>query len=104
MNNLFIDENDYNLLQSIFSHICPNAVIWAYGSRTKLGEAHDASDLDLALITLGNNALPIPILYAALAECSLAFRVDLHLFNRLPLGFRNEIKQHYVVFYEPKTS
>lgn len=102
VNNLFLDDKDYHLLQSIFSHICPNAVIWAYGSRTKPGEAHGGSDLDLALITLGENALPLPILYAALTESSLTFRVDLHRFERLPLNVQEEIKQHYVVFYEPK--
>lgn len=40
--------NDLDLLQKIFRDYCPDAEIWAYGSRVN-GDSHSGSDLDLTV-------------------------------------------------------
>ena len=98
MSDLFLKERYHSQLIDIFNHCCPNAVIWAYGSRVG-GNAHSGSDLDLAIKDLGENSLTIPMIRAVLDESTLPFRVDLHVFDWLPKRFQEEIQKKYVVFY-----
>ena len=95
---LILDQDDTEQLTDIFNHCCPNAVIWAYGSRVG-GKAHSGSDLDLAIKDLGENSLTIPMIRAVLDESTLPFRVDLHVFDWLPKSFQEEIRRKYIVFY-----
>lgn len=95
---LILDQDDTQQLTDIFAHCCPNAVIWAYGSRIG-GKAHSGSDLDLAIKDLGENSLTIPTIRAVLDESTLSFRVDLHVFDWLPKSFQEEIERKYIVFY-----
>ena len=48
MAELFIKPEYFKMLTDIFDSYCPNAEIWAYGSRIK-NEAHQGSDLDLVV-------------------------------------------------------
>ena len=96
---LILDPDDTEQLTDIFAHCCPNAVIWAYGSRVG-GNAHSGSDLDLAIKDLGANALSIPMIRSVLDESTLPFRVDLHVFDELPKPFHKEIEKKHVVFFE----
>ena len=98
MSDLFLKERYHSQLTDIFNHCCPNAVIWAYGSRVG-GKAHSGSDLDLAIKDLGENSLTIPMIRAVLDESTLPFRVDLHVFDWLPKSFQEEIERKYIVFY-----
>lgn len=45
MNKFFIKPYQQKILTDIFDVYCPNAEIWAYGSRVG-GDAHSGSDLD----------------------------------------------------------
>ena len=48
MDRLYIKPEQLKILTDIFDDYCPNALIWAYGSRIK-GNAHSGSDLDLVV-------------------------------------------------------
>ena len=54
MNNLFIKPEHLKLLKDIFNKYCPEAEIWAYGSRLN-GNAHEGSDLDLIIKSFNDN-------------------------------------------------
>lgn len=49
------------MLTDIFDSYCPDAEIWAYGSRVN-GDAHDGSDLDLTVKSFNSDNKDIPTL------------------------------------------
>ncbi len=55
---LFLREIDLIRIREIFQKHLPSASIYAYGSRVN-GDAHDGSDLDLAI--LSNDGMEIPM-------------------------------------------
>lgn len=98
MDKLFIKEKYLKELLSIFENYCPQAEIWAYGSRVK-GNAHEGSDLDLVIKTFGNSKKNIAELKELLCNSNIPFLIDIFEFDKLPESFQKEIeKQHIVIF------
>lgn len=67
--------------------------VYAFGSRV-IGNAHEASDLDLFIIHQTNESVrfqALTPLREALRESPLPIQVDLHDWATLPTSFRNGI-------------
>lgn len=82
-------------LRRLLRRHLPDAEVWAYGSRVK-GQAHEGSDLDLAVRQEGR---PVELgpLREALTQSGLPMLVELHDWASLPEAFRQEIRQRHVV-------
>ncbi len=98
MAELFIKPEYLKMLTDIFDSYCPNAVIWAYGSRLK-GDAHEGSDLDLVVKDFNSKDAGLFELRELISESNVPFLVDINEFDRLPESFKDEIKKEYVVIY-----
>ena len=98
MAELFIKPEYLKMLTDIFDSYCPNAVIWAYGSRLK-GDAHEGSDLDLVVKDFNSKDAVLFELRELISESNVPFLVDINEFDRLPESFKDEIKKEYVVIY-----
>jgi len=98
MNKLFIKPNHLKMLKDIFDSYCPQAEIWAYGSRLK-GGAHDGSDLDLVVKNFNAENKYLYELKDILNESNIPFLIDIHEFDKLPESFQKEIEKNYIVFY-----
>ena len=96
MTDLFIAPEHLEEIRSIICKLYPEAKVWAYGSRVD-GSAHDASDLDLAVVDFGRPNGDIMILRNALRESNVPFPVDIFEFKLLPKSFQDEIAKKYVV-------
>lgn len=68
----------------------PGTEIWAYGSRAK-GTARAASDLDLVAMANPEQARQVSALKEAFEESNLPFRVDLFVWDTLPVSFKENI-------------
>jgi predicted nucleotidyltransferase len=88
------------VLQEIERHI-PTATVWAFGSRVK-GSHRPQSDLDLAILCDKDTARAnLPQFNEALDESDLPFRVQTLDFHRLPQNMQDNIRQSFVVLYQP---
>lgn len=96
MNKLFIEPKYLKMLTDIFDSYCPNAEIWAYGSRIK-GEAHDGSDLDLVVKNFNSKDVNLFELQKLINDSNVPFIVDIHEFDKLPKSFQDEIKKDYII-------
>ena len=83
MTKLFLKENHLDILKDIFTRLCPNATVYAYGSRVK-GEAHEGSDLDLALDNNSDKIFMSEII-EAIKESDIPFLVDIFELNETTL-------------------
>lgn len=101
MNRLFIKPEYLKMLMDIFDKYCPEAEIWAYGSRIK-GEAHEGSDLDLAVKDFHSSETSLFELKELINDSKIPFLVDIHELKNLPQTFQDEIKKDYVVIYNKK--
>lgn len=95
---LLLRDQDRQRLMVLMAQHLPGITGRVYGSRVT-GLAHDASDLDLALIA--PNAQPIPFsqldeFRQALNDSNLPILVDARDWARLPKGFHSEIEKAYV--------
>ena len=97
MAKLFLKEKHLNILKTIFNDICPNSIVYAYGSRIK-GLAHNGSDLDLAIV-LGEGDANISELIESVKNSNLPFLVDIFELKSLPDSFQNEIMKNNVVIF-----
>ena len=100
MTKLFLKENHLKILKDIFDSLCPNCAILAYGSRIK-NEAHDGSDLDLAIINNFGD-YNISEIQEEIKNSNLPFLVDIFEFSALPQNFQDEILKENVVIYNGK--
>ena len=100
MNNLFINPAYLKMLKDIFDSYCPEAEIWAYGSRIK-GEVHDASDLDLAVKDFNDKNKNVYELKELINNSNIPIIVDILDFNNIPESFQKEIEKDYVVISKP---
>ena len=98
MNNLNIKSEYIKMLVDIFDKYCPNAEIWAYGSRLG-GDFHNGSDLDLVIKSFNSNEPKLFELKELLRESNIPFLIDINEFNFLPESFQNEILKKYIVIY-----
>lgn len=83
-------------LKSILNEYCPNAEVWAYGSRLT-ENCHSGSDLDLVIKSFNDKTKSLYELKALLNDSNIPFIIDIHEFDRLPDYFQTEIKKNYVV-------
>lgn len=95
---LLLRDKDRQRLSALMALHLPGITGRVYGSRVT-GLAHDASDLDLALIA--PDALPIPVsqlenFRQALNDSNLPILVDARDWARLPKSFHAEIEKAYV--------
>ncbi|MGN0031196.1 MAG: nucleotidyltransferase domain-containing protein [Candidatus Gastranaerophilaceae bacterium] len=98
MNNIFLKDEHLAILCGIFEDYCPNAQIWAYGSRV-CGDAHDGSDLDLAVIDFGDKKCSLAELKNILNNSNIPFLIDINEFKNLPKSFQEEIRKKYIKIY-----
>ena len=98
MNNLFLRPQYLKILTDIFDQYCPNAEIWAYGSRVN-GNAHEASDLDLVVKNFNSKEAILSELKILINDSNIPILVDINEFNYLPESFQKEILKKYVVIY-----
>ena len=96
MPNIFIDQKSLAEIRSIIFGLYPQAVVWAYGSRVD-GDAHEGSDLDLAVKDFGQPQGDLNALREALQESNVPFLIDIFDFQRLPPSFQKEIEKKHAV-------
>lgn len=96
MSKLYINPKYLEMLKDIIASYCPNAEIWAYGSRIK-GDAHSGSDLDLVVKNFNSKDANIYELRELLTQSDIPFLVDIHEFDKLPESFKQEILNNYIV-------
>lgn len=98
MGNLFIEPRHLKMLTDIFDNYCPNAEIWAYGSRIK-GNAHSGSDLDLVVKNFNSQTAKLSELRQLINDSNIPFLVDINEFDKLPKSFQEEIKKNFIEIY-----
>ena len=86
------------MLLEIFRNYCPNAEIWAYGSRIS-GEAHEASDLDLVVKSFNDSSKNIYELKELVNNSDIPIIVDILDYNNIPEAFQKEIEKNYIVIF-----
>ena len=98
---MILKNKDRNTLLAIFATVEIPIEVWAYGSRVS-GEAHEGSDLDLAVRTKNLQKLPIDLLLALkekIQQSNIPIVVELFDWARLPESFHRNIEaQHEVLF------
>jgi predicted nucleotidyltransferase len=98
---MLLRDKDRQRLIEIFSTLSIPVEIWAYGSRVN-GTAHEASDLDLVIITSNQKNIPIDILIdikEKIVNSNIPILVDLFDWARLPETFhKNILACHEVLF------
>jgi uncharacterized protein len=90
-------------LLTFLRQFIPTVAVWAYGSRVK-GTARTNSDLDLVAFTTPAQRSVVSELRDAIAESSIPFLVDLHVWDEVPERFREIIREKYVVLQEGEVS
>ena len=98
MDRLYIKSRHLDMLINIFKNYCPDAEIWAYGSRIK-DYAHDGSDLDLVVKTFNSGEKYLYELKEFLQNSNIPFCVDINEFDKLPQYFQTEILKDYVKIF-----
>ncbi len=95
---LLLRSQDRRCLTALMNLHLPGIKARVYGSRVT-GMAHDASDLDLALIAPCGQSIPFSQLEdfrQAVNDSNLPILVDARDWARLPERFRAEIEKCYV--------
>ena len=72
MSSLLLKDEHKKMLFDIFNKYCPNAEIWAYGSRLN-GTAHAGSDLDLVVKSFNDNTKSLLELKELLNDSNIPF-------------------------------
>ena len=98
MSRLFLKPQYLDMLLEIFRNYCPNAEIWAYGSRIS-GEAHEASDLDLVVKSFNDSSKNIYELKELVNNSDIPIIVDILDYNNIPESFQKEIEKNYIVIF-----
>jgi type I restriction enzyme S subunit len=88
-------EQRESLLALLHRHI-PGVTVWAYGSRVK-GTSRSNSDLDLVIFTSPAQSPQVSEIKDALDESNIPFRVDLHVWDDIPVRFHEIIRSDYVI-------
>lgn len=96
--SLNLRDKDRQRLTALLALHLPGVCARAYGSRVT-GRAHDASDLDIALIA--PNAIPIPLqqleqFRQAVNDSQIPILVDARDWARLPKNFHMEIEKAFI--------
>lgn len=99
MTNLYLRPQDRQRLEDLLARHLPNVSAWAYGSRVN-GDAHDSSDLDLALRSPDLRPIPwreLDTFLQAVCDSNIPILIDAHDWARLPAAFQQEILRNHVV-------
>lgn len=91
---LNVKKENLDELNKIFKKYCPNAEIWAYGSRVN-GDFHSGSDLDLVVKDFHDKNKSVYELKELINNSVIPFLVDIQEFDKLPSSFQDEIKRNY---------
>ncbi len=84
------------MLKDILISYCPDAEIWAYGSRLN-GDAHSGSDLDLVVKDFHSKNAKLYELKNLFSESNIPFTIDIQEFYKLPKSFQDEILKNYII-------
>ena len=98
MKNLNLKDEYLKILTDIFSSYCPDAEIWAYGSRVN-GDCHDASDLDMVVKSFNDENCNISTLKELICNSNIPILTDILLFDDISKAMQNEILKKYIVIY-----
>ena len=98
MSNLNLKPIHLKILTDIFKSYCPQAEIWAYGSRLG-GDSHAGSDLDLIVKSFNSKLPALYELKELIKKSNIPFLVDINEFDDLPESFKEEILKNYTVIY-----
>ena len=98
MDRLFIKPQYLQILLDVFKNYCPDAEIWAYGSRIN-GEAHEASDLDLVVKSFNDENKSLFELKELINDSDIPIIVDILEFDKIPLSFQKEIEKDYISIF-----
>ena len=77
----------------------PGTATWVYGSRAKW-TSRPQSDLDLVVFATPEQQRQVGDLREAFEESNLLFRVDLFVWDEVPVSFRKRIETEHVVLVE----
>lgn len=97
MNNLLVEPKYLDVLQNIFKEYCPEAQVYAYGSRLN-GNAHNGSDLDLTIKNFPADKYLFE-LKEKLSASNIPFLVDINIFENLPQSFKDEINKNNIQIF-----
>ncbi len=88
-------------LRTILQRHVPDASVWAFGSRVGAAPenitAEPGSDLDLVIRFPDQTGLTLGRLREALRESNIPILVDVLDWERIPEGFRDEIRRNHEV-------
>ena len=89
------DEQRRTVLALLNRHL-PDTTAWVYGSRVKW-TSRPESDLDLVVFARSEQSAQVTELREAFEESNLPFRVDLFVWDEVPVSFRSRIEGNHVV-------
>ena len=98
MDRLFIKPQYLQILLDVFKNYCPDAEIWAYGSRIN-GDAHEASDLDLVVKSFNDVNKSLFELKELINDSDIPIIVDILEFDKIPFSFQKEIEKDYISIF-----
>ena len=84
---------------ALLEHHLPDTEAWVYGSRGKW-TSRAQSDLDLVVFATNQQRRQVDSLREAFEESNLPFRVDLFVWDEVPVSFRERIKAEQVTLVE----
>ena len=84
------------IVTGLLDRYVPNMEVWAYGSRIEW-TSHPASDLDLVVFARPDQVRSVSRLREAFEESNLPFIVDVHIWDRLPSSFHEQIAKDYMI-------
>ena len=84
---------------ALLEHHLPDTDAWVYGSRGKW-TSRPQSDLDLVVFATNQQRRQVDALREAFEESDLPFRVDLFVWDEVPVSFRERIKAEQVTLVE----
>jgi len=94
--SVVITPRDKRILDELLNRFLPNVKVIAYGSRVK-GTARASSDLDLVVFASSSQLRQVEDFREA-EESDLTFRVDLFIWEDLPVSFRNGLQANIELF------
>ncbi len=87
---------DLRSVLALLERYLPGTEAWAYGSRVKW-TSRPQSDLDLVVFAMPEQRRRVGDLREAFEESNLPFRVDLFVWDEVPVAFREQIRAEHVV-------
>ncbi len=94
--DIILPPEQLRLVRSLTQAHLPGVEVWAYGSRVG-GTPRRYSDLDLVAFTAPMQSAQAVNLREAFEESDLPIRVDLFLWDELPVSFHRRIEREYAV-------